>query len=194
MRVPFPNEETIERFVAEQIDTNLHCPISQEDVFDYVRQHSIQGYGVADIIKIHATKDRAWLTVLELKNKPLNETHLTQLTRYMVGLKRQARRYEDRFDIKFDIYGELAGPLNPGGDFVFLAEHLSDEISVYELSLHMDRGFTSEPVCRGWFNTNEDLAGGKKLARLCFDALTEKIEYDRAYREFLAGSEAHENG
>lgn len=183
MNVPFPSEQAIEDFVCEELQTRSRCPISKDHVSDFCRQYKITGYGRTDILKIYAEPTCVCLTILELKNTPLTGEHLSQLARYMVGLRRQAARFTKRFDIDVYINGELAGPIskNPG-DWVYVTDIIGQDITVYNISLDMRSGFQSRPVgC--WYNMSENRRGGKWLARKCMEAMKAEQELIEAEQQ-----------
>lgn len=187
MKIAFPSEKVIEDFVCQTIDEDQMCPVSKSRVSGYVRQHPIVGYGISDVIKFEIEDGEIILTVLELKNSNLCESHICQLSRYMTGLKRQVRRYERRLKTSIYVYGELAGPIasNPG-DWVFMADLLRDDISIYDLCIDVGSGFRSTKMDHNWFSKSEDLSGGKRLARECYDAYSIQqgvIEFMRQERE-----------
>lgn len=157
--IPFPSEKFIEDYVFESINENAQCPVSGQDVDYVLRQHEITGYGVSDLIKICVRDSNIYITVLELKNEPLKEAHLSQLARYMRGIQRQLHRYQ-KIGYQIHIDGELAGPVrsDKDSDFVFLIGRLTD-ISVYKIKLSMAQGFEAERVSTSWFNSSENLSG-----------------------------------
>lgn len=175
MKIDFPSEGAIEEFVCHRIRRDGVCPITGDDVSGFVRQHGIKGYGRTDVIKIIARSSGVTLVVLELKNKPMCADHVCQLARYMVGLRRQARRFLRRFGFgAVEVKGELAGPIGPRpGDWIYLSELMEEEISLYELSLDMVDGFSAEPSY-GWHSLAEDMLGSKDLARRCLEAIKQE--------------------
>lgn len=170
--VNFPSEKAIEDYVFEQISDTGLCPVSDEHVSHVFRQYEIAGYGIADVVKVQVMPEAVVITILELKNENLKEAHLSQLSRYMIGLKRQLRRYMRRSRKHFviEVLGELAGPFEASTDFVFLLDQL-ESISVYSLSLSMKSGFRSEWVSDGWHKKGENLKGAQNLARAIWPAI-----------------------
>lgn len=166
----FPSERDLEDYIWHELVHSNTCPIAGEEVSFAYRQMGIPGYGITDIVKVAVFNHRTDITILELKNETLKESHLSQLARYMRGVERWASRYE-RFFPKHQvcITGELAGPVNPGSnDLVFLASRM-DDIAVYDIGVSMESGFHSGMVGDGWFKRAEDLAGGKGVAKAVFD-------------------------
>lgn len=166
--ISFPSEKTIEDYVCRRMEDHSICPVSNDYVAHFVRQHEISGYGVTDVIKFHVSDNVLFATILELKNEPLKEIHLAQLSRYMVGLSRQLKRYGDRLGVKLAVRGQLAGPFEIRGDFVYLADQLP-YIKIFDLRLSLDEGFLSSPVGRGWHNKSENKKSAKSLVRQLFD-------------------------
>lgn len=170
MSVSFPSEKAIEDYVYAKIAQTDVCPISGSQVDLCLRQHEVKGYGITDLIKISADVWSIDVTILELKNEILKESHLSQLSRYMAGIRRQLRRYEKRSSRVITVRGELAGPVDAdANEMVFLLDQLSC-ISIYKLSLSMDDGFKSEEISGGWFKKSENLKAAKPIARHLFNA------------------------
>lgn len=167
--VPFPSEKFIEDFVVWKIESDGACPVSGMEVTFFQRQFEIFGYGIADIVKLEVVQNigepsTAKITVLELKNEPLKEHHLSQLTRYMRGLDRQAIRFR-KLGIDVQVFGELAGPLqvDKAGDLLFMLGYLKN-IDVYGLSFVMDGGFRAEEMGHTWHKTVENLNAARPIA------------------------------
>lgn len=167
--VNFPSERAIEDFVFHQIEQGGVCPISGEQVDLCLRQHEIKAYGRTDIIKLCWSPGLLEIVILELKNKPLCEAHISQLARYMVGARRQAERYQRRFShYEISIRGQLAGPFEKGlNDIVWMMECIED-IELYALKMDMKTGFSAESTGQGWYRTQENLKGGRPIAREVF--------------------------
>ena len=166
----FPSEKALEDYVWSQIADQSHCPIADDSVHFAYRQMPIPGYGVTDIVKVSVFPQRTDITVLELKNEPLKESHLSQVARYMRGLERWSERYQQIFpNHQINITGELAGPLKPdSNDLVYMSGQL-EAISIFDVGVSMEHGFHSEIVGDGWFQRDENLKGGKDLARVAFE-------------------------
>lgn len=169
--VPFPSEKFVEDYIFDFIRREKECPLSGMNVTSSVRQYEIKGYGITDIIKIEVSPYSVDVTILELKNETLKESHLGQLARYMRGADRVANRYR-RFlpnDWDINIRGELAGPFDSSSNnLVYLSELLQEKISIYELSLSMQDGFRSSDIGSGWFNHGENLAAHKQIVKKVF--------------------------
>jgi len=171
-QIPFPSERTIEDYVFQRISSVGECPVSGDLVDLVVRQYDLKGYGVIDVLKISISPFEIRITVLELKNENLKESHVGQLARYMTGVTRLATRYRRFLDAGWKIFveGELAGPLDSSsGDFVYLRNVLPQHISIYELTLDMEYGLSSSPVSTGWHNRNESRASSKAIVRKVFN-------------------------
>lgn len=168
MKVEFPSERAIEDYVWKQLENGQPCPISGDAHNFCLRQKEIKGYGVTDIIKIDVSDEGVRITVLELKNEELKESHISQLYRYMTGIRRVARLYSKKIigcpDI--EVVGELAGPFNPNrGDIVWLLQSL-DDVTVYDISLSFEHGFKAEEVSKGWHKGDENILAYKDEVRL----------------------------
>lgn len=165
--VNFPSERFIEDYITHQLESTGLCPIDLIEVDNFVRQHEIKGYGRTDLIKFRKSPGLLEVIIVELKNEPITEMHLSQLARYMVGARRQAARYQRRFPgYEINVRGQLAGPFDPSiGDFVWLMDVI-EGIEVYSLSVCMSDGFRSEEITSGWHKKGEDLKGAKPIAKL----------------------------
>lgn len=165
--ISFPSEKVIEDYVYDYITSNSCCPISGDGVDLCLRQHEIKGYGVTDLIKISITDGFLHVTILELKNEPLKESHVSQLCRYMAGASRQLKRYRKRFNVC--LHGELAGPFNLNtNDVCYLLDSVPS-ISAFSLELTMESGFDANEIGSGWHHRNENKLGAKPIARDMFD-------------------------
>lgn len=186
MNIDFPSEKTIEDYIWSKLQDGICCPISGERYDFCMRQKEIKGYGVTDIIKVQACESIISITVLELKNEFLKESHISQLYRYMTGIRRIADMYSRRIKDcpEIHIHGELAGPFNKDrGDFVFLLQGLSN-ITCYELSIDFDSGFKSEEISDSWSNKSEKKLSYKKEVRRILD---HHREAERLFMEAIRG-------
>jgi hypothetical protein len=165
--IPFPSERFIEDYVQNRIERDRVCPISGEGVDHLLRQHEIKAYGRTDIIKLMVSPGLLEIVILELKNESLSEVHLSQLARYLVGMNWQAQRYRARFPgYEIMVRGELAGPFDASAnDLVWMVPCLR-YVDIYGLSADLEEGFTSTRIGTGWHKRDEDLKGGRKIARL----------------------------
>lgn len=172
MNIEFPSEKAIEDYVEGKIVDEKVCPISGEDVDEAIRQHPIDGYGTADIVKRSFHPQVAVITVLELKKETLKEAHLSQLARYIRGIQRQANGYMRKVHgLEVCVHGQLAGPFDPAAnDLCFLSGRL-DDIDIFQIELSMDDGFSAKPVGTGWHKTNEKRMQGRTLARIAYPHL-----------------------
>lgn len=156
MKIDFPNEKFIEDYVYEKSRDDGQCILSGDAVDRIWRQLAIPGYGVTDIVKAWFTPSAIELTVLELKNEPLKESHLSQLMRYMKGLRRMVASCE-RGDVEVTVCGQLAGPFDPDrGDFVYMLGFIPREVSAFGLALDMEIGFSSEALHGDWSPSGAD--------------------------------------
>lgn len=156
--IAFPSEKTIEDFVFSRLSAGDVCPISNEIVTRAFRQYEIKGYGVTDIVKVLVCPGGIEIKILELKNETLKEAHLGQLSRYMRGAERVAKKYRRFLPASWEITvsGELAGPFEPdSNNLVYMLQHLQEDITVWSIALDMESGFQSKEVGRGWFSRNE---------------------------------------
>jgi len=172
MNVEFPSEKAIEDYVESKILKDRICPISGDEVDELIRQHPIEGYGAADIVKMSFGPQVVVITVLELKKETLKEAHLSQLARYMRGIERQATGYMKKVrGLEVYVQGELAGPFDPAAnDLCFLSERL-DDIDIFQVELSMDHGFAARPIGSGWYKAAESRMQGRALARIAYPHL-----------------------
>jgi hypothetical protein len=157
-KIDFPSEAFIEDYVTAYIRENKECPISGDDVHRYYRQYEIKGYGITDLIKLSFDEDSCTVTILELKNETLKESHYSQLARYIAG----ANRIKDRLLIKYPhariyVKGELAGPFDSSKNDLVYLNQLCDDINIYDLSLLMSSGFSVNHIANeGWRHISEN--------------------------------------
>lgn len=170
MEVQFPSEQFIENYIEKRITEDGCCPASGMEVDLHFRQLEIKGYGISDLVKVEYSEGHIDVTILELKNRQLKESDISQLARYMRGLERLLTKYQRRFrNFSFGISGELAGPLDvQSTDFVFIIGRLED-ITVYGLELSLDHGFKSTEIGSDWFNHGEDWKSTRAAAREVFN-------------------------
>lgn len=189
MKGIFPTERAIEDFVWNRLKSGEACPIADETYSFCLRQKEIKGYGVTDIIKFQACESVITITVLELKNENLKEAHVSQLYRYMTGIRRIAEMYSRKIEDcpEIVVIGELAGPFDQDrGDIVWLLQEL-DDIWAYEVSLDFEHGFQSLPISRTWRNASENRLSYKNHVRDIASI------HRKALQAFLADLEAYGN-
>lgn len=173
MNINFPSEKAIEDYIWNKLSNDECCPLADEKYDFCLRQKEIKGYGVTDIIKFSVSTDEIIITVLELKNEDIKETHVSQLYRYMTGVKRVARLYRRKIKglPRIIVRGEIAGPFNRDrGDILWLVEHL-DDVDVYSIELDLDDGFKAEQVSEGWYKLDEKRLSYRDVVRDISDAL-----------------------
>lgn len=168
MKLAFPSEKALEDYVVKRLEEEWECPISGESVDGFVRQERLGVYGIADIIKFEWSGRGLGVTVLELKNEPLKERDVSQLCRYMTCLEKLLVKYSNEYErFSFELFGQLAGPLDPNSDLVFMLHRL-ENISVYDIGVCADEGFTSEFKSNVWFINGFSHKDTKPLARYVF--------------------------
>lgn len=188
MKCEFPSEKAIEDYVWSKLAKGECCPIADERYDLCFRQKEIKGYGVTDIIKISVVNDEVTITVLELKNEAIKEAHISQLCRYIKGVRRVVDLYKRKVkDCPFiEVRGEIAGPFNQDrGDIVWLADQL-DDIQIFSLEVDFEKGFVSSRVGRGWYRNNENRLAYKDVVRDIALAVKEsKNMVEQEYIEYL---------
>lgn len=203
MKLEFPSEQFIEDYVWSKLQNEGVCPVTDHITELAFRQKEIYGYGVTDIIKIDlCPSGMIYIKILELKNQPLKPDHIAQLCRYMEGVKRIANRYIRRSKEKLyiDVSGELAGPFDSSrNDVVWLAQNL-DNITLFDLSIDVEKGFRSDAIGSGWYRESENLTGYKDEVKQIVDtcakyrALTEEMFLAIEEQEKQIEREESENG
>jgi len=138
-----------------------------------LRQPALSGYGKMDLINISYRgnnangflKDeelkRLWnIDIIELKRGKLCFNELSQLCRYMTGVKRYLIHNKRKY-IKesFQIRGVLIGKeIEESGDFVYLLNRLGmTNIDIYTFSLDYKKGLSFNYVWDEWYNKNENI-------------------------------------
>lgn len=198
MNVSFPSEKAIEDYIWSKLDDGEPCPLSDEHFSMCLRQKEIVGYGVTDIIKIGVYPGEVEIVVVELKNEHLKEAHISQLCRYITGIKRVVRLYEQKHKDGPNIIvrGELAGPFKKDrGDVVWLIESL-ENITVYDVSMSMDSGFEAKEISKGWFRSNEEKLGYRDITRQISNILDfhARIEMEEMHRHQECNNVVQLNG
>lgn len=183
--VPFPSERSIEDYLWDELQGGGVCQITHRDITFSFRQLELVGYGVTDIVQVIVAPQSVEVIIVELKNESLKEAHLSQLARYMAGMRRFVRRYKkiaERKGWALSVKGVLAGPFSDSGDFVYLADLLPD-IDVHAIRLSFENGFEVEQKSRlGWFSKKEKPECIKGLARGVFD---DAVHLDRRFKSIL---------
>jgi len=164
-KLDFPSEKFIEDYLEYCMAAHAVCPIDDRNVDHFLRQHEIKGYGRTDLIKFYISPGLLEVVILELKNEILNELHLAQLARYLVGAKWQAKRYARRFPgYEIEVRGQLAGPFDPSANDLVWSLEQTQGIEAFSISLDMESGFRAEEIQKGWHKTNQDLRGAMPIA------------------------------
>ena len=166
--VEFPSEKVLEDYVCHKLAAERLCPVSGSHIDKFTRQYPLSKYGIADVVKIQVSDRSVLITVLELKNEPLKEAHLSQVSKYMTGIQQQAKRHMKiaaRYGIDVQVRGEIAGPFDCNrGDFVFLLENIKD-INAYSISASLDSGFSSSLINTGWHMNGADFTTCSPIAK-----------------------------
>lgn len=160
MNITFENEASLEAAIIEYIENHHDCPVSGSRVDAYTQQLDIPGYGRSDIVKIVHDEHSTEVTVLELKNKPLQLEDLNQLCRYMTGLRRALHRFSV-FANFVSVEGQLAGPM-PDTKNVWLFQECG--IEVYRMEIGFNKGVTFTQV-EDWRKTDENPVAMNKVIR-----------------------------
>ena len=176
--IPFPSESAIEDFIYKKIVTERFCPVSSMDIDYILRQPRLGAYGIADLIKIVLTRNPYETTldivVMELKNEPLKPRDLAQLTRYMSGVKHMVSSYCSRMNIGLAISGELVGT-GFEEDFVYILEHLTDDIDCYTLNITIEEGLDVNLLESGWYKTASNRRDVSKVVREIYEFFKGKL-------------------
>jgi len=173
----FPSEKAFEDYVWHHIQKHKECPVSGEEVTIAYRQPALSGYGIADIIKVYVSNCEINVSVLELKNEPLKESHVSQVAKYMTALDhmlRQVRRLESDY-FYVNLVAQLAGPCEPDrNDFVYLLNCLRD-VEVYDVGVSMEAGFHSQLLDKSWYSQGRRMSDRTKF----------REDASKAYKEVL---------
>lgn len=160
MGIWFDSEKDFEDYVCEKLKDNAECPITGH-VPDYVfRQKKIGKYGIADLVYVNISPGISRsdglktveidISVIELKNTPLQVSDYIQLKRYMHGINTVLDKYARRgFNFFSSVTGVLAGRESVQDSFVFFD---AVGVEVYFCDISPDQGFSSEILMQGnWF-------------------------------------------
>lgn len=189
MNIEFPNERAIEEYVYRSVMDGKDCPITATHPNAVFRQYEIKGYGITDLVYLNIYPGMVRVQIVELKNETLKESHLSQLKRYMVGMRRYLWRHNDlaeKAGWEIDVHGVLAGPFEADrNDLVYLYDGMED-VEIFGLSLSMEDGFLVREISNsGWRSRGEDLTQKTAIARHAFPLA---LELDRSLSRGAGGN------
>lgn len=109
--VSFESEKELEDYIVEYINENNYNPVNGDDVLFLERQVDLGAYGIIDILLVNIEPDgkdefTVTYTILELKKERIDEKTITQISRYIIGLK-QFLLEKRNSHIKWRINGQV---------------------------------------------------------------------------------------
>lgn len=153
-KVIFDSEKEIEDFIILRLDNSSVCPVTDEQFELWFRQLNLGSYGIADIVKINTGPNGDMdITVMEIKKEVIDVKTLTQVARYIQGIKVLFSDLMPDFKGILSVYGEVVAPdISFNDDCVYLL-NLLDDINAYVISCDMESGFSCEEDIGVWSKT-----------------------------------------
>lgn len=132
---------------------------------DYIiRQFSLKGYGILDLLIIDYEFGCPTYKIVELKEGELDEKSISQISRYIRGLERNIDKIKKQIPIENDKNNEFSWtfPRVEGiligkeflGDSCYIADQ-AEKISTIFYSISLESGLSFDFNTSGWFNKNE---------------------------------------
>lgn len=157
--IKFDSERCLEDYMIEYEGRLGECVALGETFGSYIRQFTIDGYGIADIVgfdfepkEANLIKDKLLITIFELKNEKFKMNHLSQLARYRSGIMKGLESSE--FDV--DVRGVLVFPKTfpDNTDSCFILDQI-DWLEAVEFDFKVDSGLVFSHVS-GWHYSKAD--------------------------------------
>lgn len=170
MSLVFSSEESLESYLHEEMKSGYN-PISDEHIDGVIRQFDTVSYGIIDLICYSKPRfldgelmAEPSLTVIELKNEPINNSAVAQIARYKRFFERAAD--DSLLNIPEDcISYVLVGPdIVRGTDTCYLTDSM-DWLTTIIFKLNPRNGITFEES-RGWTRTKEDFSSVSNINNL----------------------------
>jgi len=151
MTLYFPYEKDLENFIHKKIIDDKICPVDNSAWPFVLKQFSLGGYGIPDLIKIKYEDNNFVFCILELKNKPFLIENLIQVARYCTGLKHYLATFHPK--LRYTIETQLVvTELDTTSEIVFLYNAIDVDIFVYGCSL--SSGWECKQIEKGWRQTS----------------------------------------
>ncbi len=126
------SEQELESWIMEKVknssgrDDLFKRGLTFEEKSTILNQIKIDGYGIIDMIEVSFDYYYIQIRIIELKVVEASESELTQLTRYIAGMKRYINKLYPSYNI--EICGTLIAPsFSEKGSFVYLCEYVKNE-------------------------------------------------------------------
>lgn len=142
-------EKEIEELVGEVLENGIHRGLNEGE-HKIIRQFNLPGYGVIDLVAIPINyEEDVTIDIYELKRDKIDVNALMQLCRYLKGFKNYIEKFKRDGKIRknrnININGYLIGKeIEESGDFVYLMNYISENISVYTYGLSIENGLEFE--------------------------------------------------
>ena len=161
MKLEFKSEKDLENYFVEKFNKDKYFAPADEEYIECHQQFDTKGYGVCDLVFTGAyplDEDckviENYISVVELKNKPIRLSDIAQLCRYRTYFER-AIGSNDNVSISYYLVVPK-GILN-NTDCVMTLNALSGIITAVEFSVDADSGMSFSRF-EGGSVVNEDLS------------------------------------
>lgn len=173
--IKFESEKHLELFIYSHFDKTGECLIDGCLYDSCVTQMVIGDYGIPDLVFydesecIDSKNKTRTIHVVELKNKPLKMSHISQICRY----KRYFERAFDGFDVDAQYSLVVPESVRESGDAMWLIDQLKG-ISIVEFTLDPHNGISFEQSS-GWAKTTERKEIAMEMFNLSEDDRNESL-------------------
>ena len=154
------NEKELEDYIYKN-----HNEIDFLEGSHIIRQFPLKGYGILDILIIDYSCGYPIYKIIELKKEFLDEKSISQISRYICGLKRNINQIKEKipnendknnpFIDNFQIKGILVGK-EFLGDSCYTSDQI-ESLDVLFYSLSLENGIVFNSNTSGWFNKKEKI-------------------------------------
>lgn len=156
--IKFESEKKLENFIVDCFNEDGIFIVNDEE-YDHLEQQFDAGkYGVPDLVFYSSDIEdidedtqinKKRLHVVELKNEPIQLSHVAQIARYKRYFELAFKRHE--VDMQFTLV--VPESVSESKDVMWLIESL-DNIKIVEFSLNPKTGIKFKESC-GWYKVDE---------------------------------------
>lgn len=151
--ISFDSEKSFENSLFDALTSGMN-PINGADSVDCDSQTNFGAYGITDLISIsNIDIDGSVIVidveVIELKNTPINYSHLGQVARYKTcidDITVEVDGYDVFINVEYILVGTKTFPVN--GDLIYMIQQ-TDWLTVYEMEIDLLAG-VNFTACEGW--------------------------------------------
>jgi hypothetical protein len=161
--IKFESEKKLEEFIADCFHENSHCIVCGDYYEGLVRQFNAGEYGIPDLVFYSEDIDEEGqsnykrLHVIELKNEPIQSSHIAQIARYKRYFELAFKNHE--VDMQFTLV--VPKSVEESGDTMWLIDSL-ENIKIVEFSLSPKTGIEFKESS-GWYKVGKCYKGALDL-------------------------------